>query len=106
MGRGGPVSDFIKLDYSQPHELVLDLGVFYPPPGHPIYAGLGIDRVRELQERARLLLDGRVVIERRMRLHPSHELLFWGLSPDDSAFGSRFTGSMLKVDSIPLTPYR
>jgi hypothetical protein len=106
MGHGGPVSDFIELDYSQPHELVLDLGTFYPPPRHPIYAGLGADRARELQGRARLVLDGKVVIERQVGLHPSHGLLFWGSSPDDSAFGSRFTGPVLKVDWVPLVPDR
>jgi hypothetical protein len=106
MGRGGPVSDFIELDYSQPHELVLDLGILYPPTGHPIYAGLEDERVRELRGRARLILDGKVVVERQMWLHPTHELLFWGSSPDDRAFGSRFTGSVLKVDSVPLVPSR
>ena len=102
MGRGGPVSGFLPVDFTQPHDIDLELGLFLPPPGHPLYANAAAAAVAQRRRRALIRLDGQTVLDAPVDFHPPHKMFQWGRSENNAAFGREFSGRMLLRSSIPL----
>lgn len=102
MGRGGPVSGFLPVDRSKPQVVDLDLGIFYPPPGHPLYHGLDVNSVRTWRRRAVIRLNGVVVLDSLVDFHPPRRILQWGASAHNAAFGEHFSGGILMRDTVRL----
>ena len=101
MGHGGPVTGPIAVDYHAPHRLEVFFGSFLPPDGSPLVRLLTADELALARRTVRVSLDGVVVLESDEGFHPRSGQLFIGASPDNGAFGSRFTGRILDV-SRPL----
>lgn len=106
MGRGGPLGAPVSVDYRARHRLDIFLGSFLPPDGHPLYDGMGPDAVERAREAVRVRLDGGVVLERSLPLHPDRARVFLGESPDDPAFGRVFTGRIYAVNRPPIRSLR
>ncbi len=103
MGHGGPVSAPIALDYSQPHQLEIFYGSMVPPAGHPLLENLAASEVAELRRTVVVKVDGRSVLDGWAEFHDTKGLFNWGESPDDPAFGRRFTGRILARGAAPLS---
>jgi hypothetical protein len=109
IGHGGPLSAEIPVDYSAVHELILGYGSFIPPDGHPLIRDLSAAEIGDFRTTLRVTLDGLPVLESRVEFHDPKDLLYWGESPDDAAFGRRFTGTLrrhgftlIHVTPVPL----
>ncbi|HEY1792268.1 MAG TPA: hypothetical protein VGG34_05075 [Opitutaceae bacterium] len=98
MGHGGPVSAPFPVDYGRPHVVDIVLGSFLPPDGHPWLGGVDKAELRKERGAVRVEVDGRVVLDGLAQPHPVEARMFVGESPDDAAFGRRFTGTLLQVD--------
>ena len=103
MGHGGPVSAPIALDYSQPHQLEIFYGSMVPPAGHPLLDNLAPGEIAELRRTVVVKVDGRPVLDGWAEFHDTKGLFYWGESPDDQAFGRRFTGAILARGAVPLS---
>lgn len=101
MGRGGPLSDLIPLDYTKIHELRIVAGPFLPPVSHPFYREIGLNSGLPLQHLLRLIVDGRVVFDAIVNFHDSRGRSTWGVSEEDPSFGSHFTGNPFSVSWSP-----
>jgi hypothetical protein len=101
MGLGGPVSDLIPLDYSRIHELRIVAGPFLPPASHPYYESNQLGSGLPLQRILRLILDGRVVFDAIVKYHDGRGRSTWGVSEEDTSFGSHFSGSPFSVSWSP-----
>jgi hypothetical protein len=102
MGRGGPVSAACPIDYRRPHVVDIWLGSLLPPDDHPLLRSIAPADLAAARNRIRIAIDGRVILEGSARLHPVRSRIFWGQSPDDSAFGRSFTGTLSRVERPPL----
>lgn len=101
MGLGGPVSRPFPIDYRRPHVVEVLLGSSLPPPGDPLYDGLTAAEVARLRSRVAIWVDGQRVVDAVKATHPTCDRWYWGESPDDPAFGSRFTGALLQIERTP-----
>jgi hypothetical protein len=106
MGWGGPVSAPIPIDYDRAHTIDVLLGSALPPPGHPSYRGRSPSDVAELRRELKIRLDGHVVLTsaKDPHLHATRERWFWGESPFDAAFGTRFTGQFTGLRWVAVAP--
>jgi hypothetical protein len=102
IGRGGPTSALMQVDYSRPVEIELALGWDWPPPGAGAYGGLGAAAVEALRRLLIVKVNGRTAIEAFVDHHPVAGIYHWGSSPDDSAFGTTYSGSALQISRVPL----
>ncbi|HEY0965815.1 MAG TPA: hypothetical protein VGD88_00380 [Opitutaceae bacterium] len=66
-GLGGVVSEPIGIDYGREHELMVSTGSLLPPPADT----RGSRAVADLSQRLLVILDGVVVLARRMDFHPT-----------------------------------
>jgi hypothetical protein len=98
MGNGGPVSGPMKIDYDRPHSVDISLGSFLPPDSHPLVAQLDKGELLMARNFVHVEIDGRPVLDDVVHVHPARARLFIGASPDDSAFGARFSGTLIKVE--------
>lgn len=98
MGHGGPVSPPLAIDYAQPHVVDISLGSLLPPDDHPLLKSLDPGDRSNARRFIRVTLDGEVVLEDLVHLHPTRSRIFLGRSPDDAAFGAAFTGTIASVD--------
>lgn len=94
MGRGGPLTDLIRIDYAQPHEIELILGAFLPPAAHPYYDAWSPDTGATLRRMLRIKFDGIIVLDAVIDYHAGREIFLWGKSPEEAAFGQQFTGKL------------
>ncbi len=97
-GYGGPVSGPQKIDFDQPHSVDISLGSFLPPDRHPLLEALSKEDLSMARNLVHVAIDGRTVLESIVHIHPTRGRLLIGESPDDSAFGARFSGKLLKVE--------
>ncbi len=97
MGRGGPVSASIPLDYSNIHDLRIVAGPFLPGESHPYFSRAGLEAGRPLPHLLRVILDGHLVLDAIVDFHNGRGLATWGASDEEPAFGRRFTGSVFSV---------
>ena len=110
IGRGGPTSRPLSVDLSQPHTLDLHYGSFLPPDDHPLLRTTPAAD-RDLARRMlTVTLDGRPVLDGWADFHPRRGVEHLGTSPDDNAFGPRFTGTIIRVErpllTAPASPVR
>lgn len=105
-GRGGPVSEPIRIDFDRVHRLRLAMGSLYPPRGHPVFAGWPDDKIDALRRRLKVELDGRPVLRGSMSVYPStpSALLIGGshLNPDVST--QAFSGEILSAHRLGVDP--
>ncbi len=92
IGRGGPVSGFIPVDYSRPLDLEIAMGNRWPPPGAWIYDGLAPELAQEAPAEAADQGQRQDRHRRLRRLSPEQGTLFLGPEPERSRFRSRFLG--------------
>ncbi len=104
MGRGGPVTGQIPIDYDRTHNLEIVAGPFLPPAGHPFYRDSGLGTGRPADRLLRIVLDGKVVMDAVVPFHDERDTDAWGHSDEDQAFGRRFTGSEFSVAWVPFRP--
>jgi hypothetical protein len=100
MGLGGPLSPPVPIDYLQKHRLMIQFGSFLPPEWHPVYNGLSRLEIGEARKTLYVSVDGKAVFDQKVNFHPVAGQCYIGQSPNDNAFGSRFTG---KIDSVDAT---
>lgn len=94
MGRGGPLSAAIPIDYQATHRMKLYLGSFAPPASHPLFHGVRMDEADTPQRMLGIELDGKFVLVASVQFHDAKGVYFWGSSPDEAAFGRQFTGDL------------
>jgi hypothetical protein len=97
-GYGGIVSASHKLDYMHPHIVELSLGSFLPPDSHPLLESLSIEDRSIARRLIHIEIDKQVVLEGIVNFHQTRSRIFIGESPDDAAFGARFSGKLLGID--------
>jgi len=97
IGQGGPTSALMEVDYNRPVEFDIVLGWEWPPPGAHPYGGLRAATVEKLRHIMIVKVNGRTAIEAYVHYHPVAGFYRWGSSPDDSAFGTHYSGSALHV---------
>jgi hypothetical protein len=102
IGHGGPVSPPLAVDYGRPHTFEIFYGSFVPPQGHPLLAELTPDEAALLRRTLVVRLDGRVILDGWDDFHKTKDLFYWGESPDDPAFGRRFSGEILSRSTAAL----
>jgi hypothetical protein len=102
IGHGGPVSRPIAVDYGAPHQLEIFYGSFLPAPGDPWLSALAPEDEALLRRTLVVKLDGQAVLDGWADFHPTKDLFYWGQSPDDAAFGRKFSGKILALGSAPL----
>lgn len=102
IGRGGPVSPPIAVDYDRPHVIEVFYGSFVPPDGHPLLKDLTPEEGALLRSTLVVRIDGRLALDGWADFHNTKDLFYWGESPDDPAFGRRFTGRILSRSAAPL----
>lgn len=103
IGRGGPVGRPFNVDLEKPHTLDLAYGSFLPPDDHPLLRPL-TQGDRDLARRTlTVLLDGQPVLDGWADFHPIKGVEHIGTSPEDPAFGPRFTGKVINVERPLLT---
>lgn len=97
LGRGGPVSEPIRIDYQVPHRVRIAMGSLYPPRGHPVFSGWPPSQVGRIHRRLKIELDDQPVLQGNFPVYPSTPpgILVGrsGLSQDIS--GPAFTGRIL-----------
>lgn len=97
VGRGGPVSEPIEIDYDAPHRLRLALGSLYPPAGHPLFNGWPPSQTARIRRSLKIELDDRTVLQGNFMVHPSTpsgiQVGRNSLAPDVSV--QAFTGRIL-----------
>lgn len=94
MGRGGPVSPAVPIDYHVPHQLRLLLGSYAPAANHPLFHGIKFDETNTPAMMLGIELDGKIVMATSVNFHDAKGIYFLGSSPDEAAFGRRFTGDL------------
>jgi hypothetical protein len=104
MGRGGPVSGLIPVDYSKFHDLDIVAGPFLPPASHPYFARADLGTGRPLPDLLRVILDGHIIVDAIVNFHDGRGLRTWGASEDEFAFGKRFSGEAFSVSSHRFDP--
>ena len=103
IGRGGPTSRPVSVDLTQPHILDISYGSFLPPDDHPLLRTTPAPD-RDLSRRMlTVTLDGRPILDGWADFHPPRGVEHIGTSPDDNAFGPRFTGTITRVERPLLT---
>lgn len=97
LGRGGPVSEPIEIDYGVPHRLHLALGSLCPPIGHPLFADWPASQSARLRRRLRVDLDGHTVLQGNFMVHPSvpSGLLVGRSNLPDDVSAPQFTGRIV-----------
>jgi len=71
LGRGGPVSEPVEIDYAAPHRVRIVLGSLYPPATHPLFASWPPSQAARIQRRLKIDLDERTVLQGNFTVHPS-----------------------------------
>jgi hypothetical protein len=102
IGRGGPVSAPVAVDYAVPHTVQIFYGSLVPPEGQPLLEGLRPSEAAALRRTLVVTLDGRPILDGWADFHRTKGLFFWGESPDDPAFGRYFTGKIISRSRAPL----
>jgi len=102
IGRGGPVSDPIPVDYGKPVLIELALGSEWPPDGARAYRGMPAAAIATIRRRLMVHVNGAAALDTWVDYHPNKGLFFWGSSPNDPAFGSAFAGGPIRSSSAPL----
>jgi hypothetical protein len=93
----------LMVDYDAEHTVVVDMGSLYPPETHPMFghgtAG-GADVTRK--QRYDVLLDGVTMLEGKSEFYdssPRHIGIGW--NPVSEAYGTRFTGQIVRMRRLP-----
>jgi hypothetical protein len=98
MGQGGPVSAPVKIDYAQSHVVDITLGSLLPPDDHPLLRSIDPGDLSLARQCVRIAIDGKIVLEHLVQLHPTRSRIFLGESPDNDAFGRTFTGTLVREE--------
>lgn len=70
-GMGAPKSEPVEIDYSVPHRISVSLGSLYPPFNDSAWGGIADDVKRRLLEHVIISLDGKVVLDVAVPVHPT-----------------------------------
>ena len=105
IGRGGPVSDLIPIDYSRAHRIEFMLGNRLPPADHPVFYDAIPSEVRALYDQFEVYIDGNLVVKKTVKPHEWSGYDYVGQSPFDKAFGAAFTGTIVPADGTSLNEY-
>jgi hypothetical protein len=103
MGRGGPVSEQVQVDYRLPHQVEIICAPLLPPAGHPFYLDQGLGEGAFCSHLLRVKLDGLVVFDALVDFHNGRERFAWGHSDKEHAFGSKFSGPHFSIRQRPFT---
>jgi hypothetical protein len=101
IGHGGPISEPFAVDYAKAHRIELHAGSFLPAEGDPLWGGIPPGEAALSRRELVVRVDGRIVLDGTAQFHDPKGLLFWGKSPFDAAFGSRFSGDFLDRHPAP-----
>jgi len=71
VGRGGPVSEPVEIDYGVPHRIRIAVGSLYPPRGHPVFSDWLPTQVARIRRRLKIELDGQPVLQGNFVVYPS-----------------------------------
>ncbi|HUJ43085.1 MAG TPA: hypothetical protein VLW52_05700 [Opitutaceae bacterium] len=99
---GGPLTGEIPVDYGQSHAIEVRYGNNLPPADHPLLAGFAPQDMDLARRMITVLLDGRIVLDGWMDYCRTDGNVRIGISPDEPAFGPRFTGVIKKIAYPPL----
>lgn len=105
VGREGPSSSAIPIDYRRAHRLELQLGPLQPPPHHPALRALSDETAARLSRHARILLDGRTVIDVPAQFSASAGAS-WRVGQTEFLLdrsGPKFEGEITRVERLPAT---
>jgi hypothetical protein len=97
-GHGGLVSASREIDYSRSHVVEISLGSFLPPDDHPLLRTLHSEDRAIARHYIHVEIDKRSVLEGEVRFHQTRSRILIGSSPDDPAFGARFSGKLLEIE--------
>lgn len=97
VGRGGPVSEPIKIDYGAPHRLRIAIGSLYPPAGHPLFADWPPALVTRVHRRLKIELDGQTALQGNLANYDSVPscILIGRSTLAPNVCGPVFTGEIL-----------
>jgi hypothetical protein len=98
-GQGGKLSNLESCDFETKHNIEISLGMLLPPPDDPIYSRMSVSQIQETRSIVLIKLDGQVVFDGNASLHARKGLEYFGRSPDNPAFGSRFEGQFFQASS-------
>jgi hypothetical protein len=98
IGYGGLVSAPVQIDYARKHVVGVWLGNLLPPDDHPLLQSMAPGDRALARQFLHLTIDGRVILEGGVNLHPTRSRFLYGESPDDGAFGRKFTGTIWRID--------
>jgi len=102
-GRKGVRSRPIAIPAERPLLLTLQIGRELPPDNHPLLAGLSPAEIALARTLVSLTVDGQPVVDEDYSAYPSRGVAYVGSSPDDPAFGRKFTGR-LTATAVPVDP--
>jgi hypothetical protein len=77
LGRGGPTSKPIPVDYDKPHRIRITMGSLYPPPEHPLFSDWSPTQVSRVRRQLKIELDGQTVLQGNFTVYPSTPAGVW-----------------------------
>lgn len=103
-GHTAAVSDWLVVDFDQPHTLEVSFGGLFPPDGHALLAGRPAHGRRLLRERLVVRLNDRVVLDELKPAYASSPFDVWvGRNVIGSTTaGPAFTGEIVRSERLPL----
>lgn len=101
---GGPLTGELPVDFSKPHTFEVRYGNALPPSDHPLLADAKPSDIALFRRTLTVLLDGQIVLDGWADFPRTDGNLFIGESPQDAAYGARFSGTVLATERPPL-PY-
>lgn len=96
-GLGGVLSSPVPVDPGQSHVFEVRYGSFLPPDDDPMLKGISPGDLQLLRRMITVLVDGKPAIDAEVDFHLPRGRILIGESPDDDAFGSKFTGTVESV---------
>ncbi|MBI5424409.1 MAG: hypothetical protein HZA32_09970 [Opitutae bacterium] len=98
---GGPISEMIKVDYAREHTITLQFRSLYPPAEHAYWESAEGAALLASRDELRLMFDDREVLRGKVAGYDAApQTRFIGYSPYVQAFGSRFTGEILRQRTL------
>lgn len=100
--RGAYVGPPVHFQPGVEHALRIEMGSLYPPPEHPYFDGMNPAEARLRQKTLRVVLDGRIALEREAVFYdaarPAPSV---GAGGDRPAFSKPFSGRILACRRLP-----
>ncbi len=106
LGSGGPVSQPVRIVPGREYDLELNLGCFYPPLGHPAFAGWPAPGAKALRQKLVVLLDEALVLNTTAAFYPTlPEDIHFGENPGPYVAPGKFSGTLsgFRRQGMPLS---